>query len=168
MNTTPTHTPGRSDEELPDLHQTQGPPATWAELAKATWFAIPQSALGTPQDQPPLAGYLVVLPAHRQTPENTTTTARIQVNTATRTVAVAGRPLQFTRLEFDLLAHLAAHPLQVHTREMLYSALWDTRTAAADHRTVDVHIARLRRKLGSPHRTAIETVRGVGYRYIDA
>ncbi|MFD3515766.1 winged helix-turn-helix domain-containing protein [Streptomyces sp. NPDC058657] len=153
---------------LPALRRAEGPPAPWGELVRASWFALPPSALPAPPGTPSLTGYLVLVPGDEEGPGALPVAAAaqlVQVDTDARTVTVAGRPLHFTRLEFDLFAHLVAHPLRVHTREMLHSALWAS-PAPADHRTIDVHIARLRRKLGSPYRRAIETVRGVGYRYV--
>lgn len=81
-----------------------------------------------------------------------------------RTAAVDGRELDLTYLEFELLAHLVTHPHRVHTRDQLVTTVWGY-GHVGDGRTVDVHIARLRRKLGSEHRRAIQTVRRVGYKY---
>ncbi|MGQ0839423.1 response regulator transcription factor [Actinokineospora sp.] len=68
--------------------------------------------------------------------------------------------VQLTTTEFDLLAHLMRRPGQVFERAQLLSAVWGY-TAAAGTRTVDVHIAQLRAKLGPD--SPIRTVRGVGY-----
>ena len=70
-----------------------------------------------------------------------------------------GRRVDLTRREFDLLLHLARHPRQVFTRAQLLRAILGD--ALSGDRTVDVHVARLRRKLAMP---LLETVRGVGYR----
>ena len=88
----------------------------------------------------------------------------IRVDTAQRTAQVDGRELDLTYLEFELLAHLVAHPGRVHTRDHLVGTVWGY-GHVGDGRTVDVHIARLRRKLGAEHRDAIQTVRRVGYKY---
>ncbi|WP_244204610.1 winged helix-turn-helix domain-containing protein, partial [Streptomyces africanus] len=82
----------------------------------------------------------------------------IRVDTVQRTAEVAGRPLDLTYLEFELLAHLVAHPGRVHTRDQLVGTVWGY-GHVGDGRTVDVHIARLRRKLGAEHRDTIRTVR---------
>jgi DNA-binding response OmpR family regulator len=85
---------------------------------------------------------------------------RVELDPGQRRVRVDGGEVGLTTTEFDLLAHLMAHPQQVFTREQLLSAVW----GAADYgqtRTVDVHIAQLRSKLGQPY--PIRTVRGVGY-----
>lgn len=75
-----------------------------------------------------------------------------------------GRTLDLTYLEFELLAHLVAHPQRVHTRDQLVTTVWGY-GHVGDGRTVDVHVARLRRKLGADHRRTIQTVRRVGYKY---
>lgn len=88
----------------------------------------------------------------------------VRVDTVRRTAEVGGRPLDLTYLEFELLAHLVAHPHRVHTRDQLVTTVWGY-GHVGDGRTVDVHIARLRRKLGAEFRQAIQTVRRVGYKY---
>ncbi|MGK5643035.1 winged helix-turn-helix domain-containing protein, partial [Streptomyces sp. URMC 126] len=82
-----------------------------------------------------------------------------------RIARVAGRPLDLTYLEFELLAHLVAHPHRVHTRDQLVTTVWGY-GHVGDGRTVDVHVARLRRKMGAEHRSSIVTVRRVGYKYV--
>ncbi|MFD9621703.1 winged helix-turn-helix domain-containing protein [Streptomyces virginiae] len=89
----------------------------------------------------------------------------IRVDRARRLVEVDGRALDLTYLEFDLLAHLVAHPYTVHTRDALISGVWGY-GHIGDGRTVDVHVARLRRKVGPAYRDRISTVRRVGYRYL--
>ncbi|GAB2605779.1 hypothetical protein GCM10027168_43380 [Streptomyces capparidis] len=88
----------------------------------------------------------------------------IHVDAERRTVHVDGAAVELTYLEFELLAHLVAHPYRVHTRDQLISTVWGY-GHAGDGRTVDVHVARLRRKLGEVHRAGIVTVRRVGYKY---
>ncbi|MGW0211908.1 winged helix-turn-helix domain-containing protein [Streptomyces sp. NPDC003233] len=68
-------------------------------------------------------------------------------------------------LEFGLLAQLVIHPHRVHTHEQLVEHVWG-HTRLGDGRTVDVHIAHLRRKLGATQRQRIVTVRRVGYKYV--
>jgi rhodanese-related sulfurtransferase len=80
-----------------------------------------------------------------------------------RRAVVGADELELTRLEFDLLAHLVAAPHSVHTRAALLSTLWDGRHGGT--RTVDVHVHRLRSKLGDHVGRALQTVRGVGYRW---
>ncbi|MGE7436045.1 winged helix-turn-helix domain-containing protein [Kitasatospora sp. NPDC001175] len=86
------------------------------------------------------------------------------VDQALRTATVEGRCLELTYLEFELLAHLVANPLRVHSRGQLMEAVWE-RPDNGDTRTISTHIARLRRKLGPGHRASIATVRQVGYKY---
>ncbi|MDH6129526.1 winged helix-turn-helix domain-containing protein [Kitasatospora sp. GP82] len=81
-----------------------------------------------------------------------------------RVASVDGRELELTYLEFELLAHLVAHPMQVHSRRRLMEAVWE-RPDNGDTRTISTHIARLRRKLGPGHRASIATVRQIGYKY---
>jgi DNA-binding response OmpR family regulator len=75
-------------------------------------------------------------------------------------VEADGLPVQLTAMEFDLLAHLMSQPGRVFSREQLLSAVW----GQADYgggRTVDVHVAQLRAKLGEA--SPLRTTRGVGY-----
>lgn len=89
----------------------------------------------------------------------------ILVDRERRLVEVDGRELELTYLEFDLLAHFVSHPYAVHTRDALITGIWGY-GHIGDGRTVDVHVARLRRKLGPAHRDRISTVRRVGYKYV--
>ncbi|GAA2673882.1 winged helix-turn-helix domain-containing protein [Streptomyces lunalinharesii] len=86
------------------------------------------------------------------------------VDCGSRHVSVEGRQLSLTCMEFELLAHLVAHQHRVYSRERLMALVWQ-QTPAGDLRTVDVHIARLRRKLGPGHRVLIRTVRMIGYAF---
>jgi DNA-binding response OmpR family regulator len=78
-----------------------------------------------------------------------------------RRVTVGEREVDLTRLEFDLLAELAAHPRVVYTRERLLEKVWGYQSGVGG-KTVDVHVANLRRKLGED--IGIVAVRGVGYK----
>jgi len=82
---------------------------------------------------------------------------------AFRTDAAGGGDLELTPHEFRLLYHLARHQNQISSRGQLLRAAWGE--TVVDERTVDVHVAHLRRKLGSLP-CGIESVRGVGYRAI--
>ncbi|CAM5538262.1 Winged helix family transcriptional regulator OS=Streptomyces alboniger OX=132473 GN=CP975_09750 PE=4 SV=1 [Streptomyces alboniger] len=154
----------------------------------ATWLPAPPHTLPTLPGQPPMVGYLVLVPADQQPPFLPTAVPDrpdtavvpmvpgagdkaavavdplVRVDTVQRTAAVDGRELDLTYLEFELLAHLVGHPHRVHTRDQLVTTVWGY-GHVGDGRTVDVHIARLRRKLGAEHRRAIQTVRRVGYKY---
>jgi two-component system OmpR family response regulator len=74
---------------------------------------------------------------------------------------VDGTPLSLTPTEFDLLGHLLGRPGRVFTREELLASVWGYASAAGT-RTVDVHVAQVRAKLGESA-SLIRTVRGVGY-----
>jgi DNA-binding response OmpR family regulator len=85
----------------------------------------------------------------------------VQLEPATRRATLDGREVDLTRLEFDLLAELAAHPRIVYTRERLLEKVWGYEVGVGG-KTVDVHVANLRRKLGED--IGIRAVRGVGYK----
>lgn len=95
---------------------------------------------------------------------NTSNPTALHILAASRSVLRGGEPLPLTRLEFDLLLHLAAHPRRVFTRLQLLSAVWGYEHAGV--RTVDVHIRRLRSKVGVDV-PLVTTVYGVGYRLAD-
>ncbi|MGW0855141.1 response regulator transcription factor [Streptomyces sp. NPDC002690] len=87
----------------------------------------------------------------------------VRVELPTRRVSVDGAEVQLTRKEFDLLALLAQRPGVVFRREQIISEVWQTSWEGTG-RTLEVHVASLRAKMGLP--TFIETVRGVGYRLV--
>jgi DNA-binding response OmpR family regulator len=87
---------------------------------------------------------------------------KIVLDSARRTVTVAGKPVALTATEFNLLKALAEKEGRVISREDLLSLARGEEVAVMD-RTVDVHVAALRKKLGK-HGEMVETVRGVGYR----
>ncbi|MDA5142860.1 winged helix-turn-helix domain-containing protein [Streptomyces sp. AD681] len=151
----------------------------------ATWLPAPPHALPPLPGRPPMVGYLVLVPADQQPPFRPQGVAApppegrddgddrgrgrdeaplVRIDSARRVAAVEGRELDLTYLEFELLAHLVTHPHRVHTRDQLVTTVWGY-GHVGDGRTVDVHVARLRRKLGAEHRHTIQTVRRVGYKY---
>ena len=85
----------------------------------------------------------------------------LEVDLRTRRVLVDGAEVHLTRKEFDLLAMLASDPGATRTRDEILEQVWDAHWYGPT-KTLDVHVAALRRKLGDP--TLIETVRGVGFR----
>ncbi|MFF3157951.1 winged helix-turn-helix domain-containing protein [Streptomyces sp. NPDC057910] len=87
------------------------------------------------------------------------------IDCETRHVSVDGRQLELTCMEFELLAHLVTNRRRVYTRQQLMALVWQQQAGMSDMRTVDVQIARLRRKLGPGHREMIRTVRQVGYAF---
>ena len=88
----------------------------------------------------------------------------LMLNLETYQAAVSGRVLDLTYMEYELLRFLAGHPAKVFTRETLLSRVWGYEYYGGA-RTVDVHIRRLRAKLGEEHAHLIQTVRSVGYRF---
>lgn len=90
----------------------------------------------------------------------------IVIDEASYTARVNGTPLNLTYKEFELLRFLAAHPARVFTREQLLSEVWGYDYFGGT-RTVDVHVRRLRAKLGDLE-NLIGTVRNVGYRFAAA
>lgn len=86
------------------------------------------------------------------------------LNIETYQAALSGRPLDLTYMEYELLKFLATHPGKVFSRETLLSRVWGY-DYYGGARTVDVHIRRLRAKLGEEHANLIQTVRSVGYSF---
>ncbi|MFJ3978310.1 winged helix-turn-helix domain-containing protein [Streptomyces sp. NPDC090021] len=136
----------------------QQPPTGFAPQAVAAAAAVVQPVAGAAA-QPAAAA-----PGPDAAPGAGQDDAPIRIDAAQRTAEVDGRVLDLTYLEFELLAHLVKHPHRVHSRDQLVTTVWGY-GHVGDGRTVDVHIARLRRKLGGSHRGAIQTVRRVGYKY---
>ncbi len=86
----------------------------------------------------------------------------LALNLATYQVTVRGEPVEFTYLEYALFVFLVTHPNRVYTREVLLRRVWGT-DYFGGARTVDVHVRRVRSKLGPEVSSRIETVRNVGY-----
>jgi DNA-binding response OmpR family regulator len=86
------------------------------------------------------------------------------LNLETYQAGIGGKPLDLTYMEYELLKFLAQHPGKVFTRETLLSRVWGYEYYGGA-RTVDVHVRRLRAKLGEEHANLIHTVRSVGYRF---
>jgi hypothetical protein len=131
-------------------------PGTGTSLA-IVGYAITTSAAG-PARRPPSGG--PTSPGHG-----------LLLDHAQRRVWIDGREVQFTFQEFELLAFLAAHPAVVFTRAELVERVWhrtlgqDGRPVPRDSRTVDVHVSRLRRKLGPGHGACLVTEYRVGYQF---
>jgi two-component system, OmpR family, response regulator len=124
--------------------------------AEGTRIAAVSTTLvvGDPADEPP--------PAAGAAPRE----ARpVRLFPARRDLHVDDRMVATTRLEFDLLLALAAQPGRVFTRSQLLRTVWG-HAVVCGQRTVDVHVRRVRAKLGE-YRDAIGTVRGIGYRLDD-
>ncbi|MFI9460238.1 winged helix-turn-helix domain-containing protein [Streptomyces xiamenensis] len=148
-----------------------------SDLSDMTITVVPEGV----DSSVPLVGYLVLAPAGTQlselislpaaahaAPTGRTERGRgITIDEDERTARVDGTLLELTYLEFELLSHLMRHPHRVYSREQLVSTIWGY-GPVGDQRTVDVHVARLRRKLGAAYRERIVTVRRVGYKYVPA
>ena len=88
----------------------------------------------------------------------------LALNLETYQASFNGNPLDLTFMEYELLKFLAQNPGKVFTREILLSRVWGYEYYGGA-RTVDVHVRRLRAKLGEEHANLIQTVRSVGYRF---
>ncbi|MDR9451134.1 MAG: winged helix-turn-helix domain-containing protein [Acidimicrobiia bacterium] len=88
----------------------------------------------------------------------------LELNTATYQAAVTGRPVDLTYMEYELLRFFIENPGRVWSREQLLSKVWGY-DYFGGARTVDVHVRRLRSKLGEERASWITTVRSVGYRF---
>jgi DNA-binding response OmpR family regulator len=89
------------------------------------------------------------------------------IDESTYTAKLRGTPLDLTYKEFELLKYLAQHPGRVFTRGQLLQEVWGYDYFGGT-RTVDVHVRRLRAKLGGEYEQLIGTVRNVGYRFVAA
>ncbi len=89
----------------------------------------------------------------------------LSIDEATYTARIRNRVLDLTYKEFELLKYLAQHPGRVFTRAQLLQEVWGYDYFGGT-RTVDVHVRRLRAKLGTEHETLVGTVRNVGYRFV--
>lgn len=87
----------------------------------------------------------------------------LEINRQNYTVRIEGKETFFPKKEFELLAFLVANSGKVFTRDQLLDRIWGESVYVVD-RTVDVHISKIRDKLG-PYASSIETVKGVGYRF---
>lgn len=102
------------------------------------------------------------------TPEETPEEIRsgdLHIDEASYAARLRGRSLDLTFKEFELLKFLAQHPGRVFTRAVLLQEVWGYDYFGGT-RTVDVHVRRLRAKLGPEHESLIGTVRNVGYRFV--
>lgn len=133
-----------ADWQLTDLLlETAGP----AEVEARLRLALTRQSAQEPEFATPISsGELVI--------DETTYSARLH-----------GRLLDLTYKEFELLKYLAGHPGRVFTRAQLLQEVWGYDYFGGT-RTVDVHVRRLRAKLGSEHEALIGTVRNVGYRFV--
>ncbi len=136
-------------------------PGTGTSLA-IVGYAITTSA--APAGEPSRAQE--ASPGDRPSPRN-----GLRLDHGQRRVWTDGQEILLTFQEFELLAFLAAHPAAVFTRAELVEQVWrrplapDGRPVPRDSRTVDVHVSRVRRKLGPSYGQCLVTEYRVGYRY---
>jgi DNA-binding response OmpR family regulator len=134
-------------------------------------------------DQPPVADDFLLAPfrpveflarvrlllwrMHRTNPSHLIIIGDLAIDQSTYQVRVGGERAELTYKEYALLRFLASHRGKVFTREALLSHVWGY-DYYGGVRTVDVHVRRIRAKLGEPSGSYLETVRNVGYRFADA
>ncbi|MEO5878324.1 MAG: response regulator transcription factor [Streptosporangiaceae bacterium] len=126
------------------LLQASGP----AEVEARLRLAIGRASAGEPDDVP-----------------GEIRSGDLTIDEATYTARLRGRVLDLTFKEFELLKYLAQHPGRVFTRAQLLQEVWGYDYFGGT-RTVDVHVRRLRAKLGAEYESLIGTVRNVGYRFV--
>jgi DNA-binding response OmpR family regulator len=126
------------------LLQTAGP----AEVEARLRLAVGRSAAAEPDDVP-----------------GEIRSGELTIDEATYSARLRGRVLDLTFKEFELLKYLAQHPGRVFTRAQLLQEVWGYDYFGGT-RTVDVHVRRLRAKLGPEYESLIGTVRNVGYRFV--
>jgi DNA-binding response OmpR family regulator len=127
------------------LLDTAGP----AEVdARLKWAAARRLAASTPSDG---------------TDRSVTQAGELVIDEHSYSAKLRGRPLDLTYKEFELLKYLAQHPGRVFSRAQLLQEIWGYDYFGGT-RTVDVHVRRLRAKLGTEHEALIGTVRNVGYK----
>ena len=109
-----------------------------------------------------------VIRGFRSRPERRPAPARglVQIDAKAGRISVEGERIDLTQKEFELLAELVSHAGRVVRRKHLLARIWGSETPPSD-RAIDAHVKSIRRKLG-PAGRCIETVRGVGYRFVDS
>lgn len=103
-------------------------------------------------------------PSEEPLPADIISVDSLTMNLATYQVTVDGKPVDLTHMEHALLAFMVMHPGRAYTRETLLHRVWGFEYCGGT-RTVDVHVRRVRSKLGPQIASYIETVRGVGYMF---
>ena len=105
---------------------------------------------------------LLLWPGEESAPADIVTVDNMTINLATYQVYIDGAPVDLTLMEYSLLSFLATHPSRAYSRETLLHRVWGFEYCGVT-RTVDVHIRRVRSKVGPQVAAHIVTVRGVGY-----
>jgi DNA-binding response OmpR family regulator len=164
--------PGQGHAVLVALHERPSRVPTVAvverrDLDRFRWEDVAEDLLFPGAPEPEIRVRLAMI--RRRSGAADSTTVRLGplvLDTDSYRVTVQGRPLDLTYKEFELLRYLAERPGRVFTRPSLLREVWGYDFYGGT-RTVDVHVRRLRAKLGPEHEALIETVRGVGYRAAD-
>ena len=99
---------------------------------------------------------------HREMTEDTLSLGNLSISPSRYEVKVDGQSVSLSHKEYELFKFLFTHPSHVFTREELFVTIWGN-SNLGESRTVDVHIRRIRAKIGDNNQTYIKTVRGVGY-----
>lgn len=99
---------------------------------------------------------------HRELTEDTLRIGNLSISPSRYEVKVDGQSVSFSHKEYELFKFLFMHPSHVFTRKELFVTIWGN-SNLGESRTVDVHIRRIRAKIGDNDQTYIKTVRGVGY-----
>jgi len=111
------------------------------------------------------SGRLEIASRHEIADDEVIRSGELTIDEATYSARLRGRSLDLTFKEFELLKYLAQHPGRVFTRAQLLQEVWGYDYFGGT-RTVDVHVRRLRAKLGTEHEGLIGTVRNVGYKFV--
>jgi two-component system alkaline phosphatase synthesis response regulator PhoP len=101
---------------------------------------------------------------NREPVEDTLCVGNLSISPSRYEVRLDGEPVPFSHKEYELFKFLATHPGHVFTRKELFVTIWGN-NRLGESRTVDVHIRRIRIKIGDYEQTYIKTVRGVGYTF---
>jgi len=94
---------------------------------------------------------------------NSMTIGELTIDRERYLIVIQGTEMILPRKEFELLSLLASKPGKVFTREEIYSSVWGEQVIVGD-RTIDVHIRKLREKIGEDH---IKTLKGIGYKFVE-
>ena len=105
---------------------------------------------------------LLLWPGEESAPANIVSVDNMTINLATYQVYIDDKPVDLTLMEYSLLSFLATHPSRAYSRETLLHRVWGFEYCGGT-RTVDVHIRRVRSKVGPQVASHIVTIRGVGY-----
>lgn len=117
---------------------------------------------GAPDDEYAIRIRHLLWPGEETGDDDVVTVDELTVNLATYQVRVDGEPVDLTFMEYSLLAFMVTHPGRAYSRETLLRRVWGFDYCGGS-RTVDVHVRRIRAKLGPQASSHVETVRGVGY-----